>query len=271
MILPQISDFLAEVAELDALLATLAPDDWTRPTGFKGWTSDDIVRHLHIGDRLGLAAATDKAAYDSLAADIAARRASFLSRVAETAERLGGLSGPALRQRWRDGADELAAALAAKDPSARLPWSGPGMGVRMFATARQMEVWAHGQAIYDLLGRDRPPASPRLRNIAEIGVRTYAWTFRNRGLEPPGPAPDVHLAGPAGASWDWPGATDASVTGDAVAFCQVVTQTRNVADTTLLARGASARRWLEIAQCFAGPPEDPPPPGTRRPRPRGTA
>ncbi len=27
--------------------------------------------------------------------------------------------------------------------------------------------------------------------------------------------------------------------------------------------GENARRWMEIAQCFAGPPKDPPAPGTR--------
>ena len=34
-------------------------------------------------------------------------------------------------------------------------------------------------------------------------------------------------------------------------------------DTTLKATGDTATRWMAMAQCFAGPPEDPPPPGTR--------
>jgi len=53
------------------------------------------------------------------------------------------------------------------------------------------------------------------------------------------------------------------VAGDATEFCQVVTQTRNVADTRLDVKGETAVRWMAMAQCFAGPPEDPPEPGTR--------
>ncbi len=46
-------------------------------------------------------------------------------------------------------------------------------------------------------------------------------------------------------------------------FCQVVAQTRNVADTRLVVKGDTAQRWMQIAQCFAGPPNDPPAKGTR--------
>ena len=147
----------------------------------------------------------------------------------------------------------------------RLKWAGPDMGVKMFTTARQMETWAHGQEVYDLMGVARAPTE-RLRNIAEIGVRTYGWTFVNRGLELPGPAPSVRLVGPDGAVWQWHDHTpDNCVAGDAVAFCQVVTQVRNIADTKLIVTGGPAIAWMEIAQCFAGPPETPPAPGTRAP------
>ena len=43
----------------------------------------------------------------------------------------------------------------------------------------------------------------------------------------------------------------------------VVTQGRNIADTRLEVVGETAKRWMEIAQCFTGGPEDPPPPGHR--------
>ena len=59
-----------------------------------------------------------------------------------------------------------------------------------------------------------------------------------------------------------------AIEGDAIAFCQVVTQTRNVADTSLSIRGERSRHWMSIVQCFAGPPETPPPPGTRHRSPR---
>jgi uncharacterized protein (TIGR03084 family) len=146
---------------------------------------------------------------------------------------------------------------------ARLTWFGPDMGVRMFTTARQMETWAHGQAIFDVMGATRQP-SARLRNIAEIGVRTYGWTFANRGLPVPGSVPHVRLTGPSGIVWTWNEPDHGnSVEGLAMEFCQVVTQVRNVADTGLTVAGEPARAWMSLAQCFAGPPEAPPAPGTR--------
>ena len=265
MPLQQVTDFRDEVAELDGLLSRLAAGDWARPTAFKAWTTDDIVRHLHIGDTMALASATDPAAFTALIADIQAARATGLSRIEETRRRLDGLAGEALRRRWHATALELFARLGAMPPDARLKWAGPDMGLRMFATARQMETWSHAQAIYDLLGIDRPAPSPRLRNVAELGVRTFGWAYRNRGLAVPPVMPSVRLDTPFGETWTWeqPGSDD-RVEGPALDFCQVVTQTRNVADTSLRVQGDGARGWMAIVQCFAGPPEDPPAPGSRR-------
>ena len=81
---------------------------------------------------------------------------------------------------------------------------------------------------------------------------------------------DVVQTGPQGNSRSLSGervrngdGTGSTVTGTATGFCQIVTQTRNVADTDIQACGAHATRWMEIAQCFAGGPETPPAPGTR--------
>ena len=41
--------------------------------------------------------------------------------------------------------------------------------------------------------------------------------------------------------------------GSARDFCLLVTQRVNRADTDLEATGPDANRWLDIAQCFAGP------------------
>jgi len=263
--LQQITDLRDEAEELHRLLVTLKADDWSRATQFKDWTFNDIVQHLHVSDMLGLASATDVAAFDALRADMAAKRAGGLSRVEETRQRLGDLTGTRLLDRWYQTLRDLCDALGAKAPDARLKWAGPDMGVRMFTTARQMEIWSHSQAIYDLLGISRPAASPRIRSIAEIGVRTFGWAYTNRGLPVPQEVPYVHLDNAFGPPWEWHAPDrDNAVTGDVVAFCQVVTQTRNVADTDLAVTGDVARHWMSIAQCFAGPPETPPAPGTRR-------
>ena len=261
--LQQIVDLQAEAAALAGLLETLPDNEWARPTQFKGWTINDVIIHLHAGDLLAAASVKDAAAFAVLLADIRGKRADGLSGLEENRQRVGPIAGKALLLRWRAQLDELCTMLAAKDPEARLKWAGPDMGLRMFTTARQMEVWAHGQEIYDILGVDRA-ATDRLKSIAVIGVRTYGWTFANRGMPVPGEAPHVRLTGPSGDIWEWnPPSDDNAVTGSALEFCQVVTQVRNIADTRLQVKGEPARRWMEIAQCFAGPPETPPAPGSR--------
>jgi len=73
----------------------------------------------------------------------------------------------------------------------------------------------------------------------------------------------VELTAPSGVLWTWNEPSDERVSGSATEFCQVVTQTRNVADTKLEVTGAVAREWMSMAQCFAGAAREPPPPGTR--------
>jgi len=263
--LPQASDFRAEADALHSLLLTLPDADWDRATLFKQWTINDIVRHLHDGDLMAAASIEGAESFARFRAERQALLDSGLTRLEATRRRLDNLAGAQLRGRWHATMADLCEKLSAMPPDTRLKWAGPDMGVRMFTTARQMENWAHGQAIYDLLGVERTPTD-RLRNIAEIGVRTYGWTFANRQLPVPGPAPHVRLTAPSGTIWEWNDRTpDNAVEGEALAFCQVVTQTRNIADTDLRVSGEPARVWMSLAQCFAGPPENPPAPGARRP------
>jgi uncharacterized protein (TIGR03084 family) len=259
----QAEELRTEGRALLELLRTLAETDWQRPTLFKAWTPDDIIQHLHSGDERGVASISDPEQFDRLVDQMRAMRAPGKSRLEETRKFYGDLRGQRLLEAWHGQLERLCDLIATLAPQARLKWSGPSMGARSFTSARQMEVWAHGQAIYDLLGESREPTD-RLRNIAELGVRTFGWTFTNRRQPIPEPIPCVRLHAPSGALWEWNDAASAArVEGPALAFCQVVAQTRNVADTELVVIGDAARRWMQIAQCFAGPPEDPPAPGSR--------
>jgi len=157
----------------------------------------------------------------------------------------------------------MASKLGESDPKRRLPWFGPDMGVQMFTTARYMETWSHAQAIYDLKKIERKHTD-RIKNIVAIGVKTFGWTFVNRKLEVPGPAPYVRLTAPSGEIWEYNDPSDEErIEGTAVDFCLTVTQVRNVKDTELRVVGDVAGQWMEIAQCFAGGPIDPPKPGYR--------
>lgn len=261
--LPQAVDFRAEAEDLHGLLVKLLDHDWERPTLFKQWTVNDIVQHLHDSDLMAAASVAGAEPFAAYQAGRQARMDSGLTHMLATRQKMGDLTGRRLLAQWFATMANLCDKLSAMAPDVRLKWAGPDMGVRMFTTARQMEVWAHGQAIYDLMGATRTPTD-RLRNIAEIGVRTYGWTFANRQQPVPGPAPYVRLNGPSDVVWEWNDRTpDNSVEGNALAFCQVVTQTRNVGDTALKVTGEPARSWMNIAQCFAGPPETPPAPGIR--------
>lgn len=261
--LKQILDFQAEAAELAAILEPLGDADWDRVTQFKGYTINDVLRHLHQGDRMALAAVEGPAAFDALRKVRQARRQGGVTSRDDARLEFGHLAGRHLLETWRSTLSELCAGLGALPADARLKWAGPDMGVRMFTTARQMEVWAHGHEIADILGVERTPTD-RLENIAVIGVRTFGWTYVNRGLPVPPEAPHVKLRGPSGATWEWhAGSKAGSVTGSGLEFAQVVTQVRNVADTSLAVAGDTARHWMSIAQCFAGPPEEPPRKGQR--------
>jgi uncharacterized protein (TIGR03084 family) len=252
-----------ECAALDGLLTTLTPDDWQRPTPFKGWTPWDVVAHLHLSDQWAHAALAGRDAFNAAAMKLVAALQTGMSLTDYTRQHFAHLPGITVQAAWREGATTLLTTLATLDPTTRIAWFGPDMGARSFVTARYMEVWAHGQDIYDLLGRARP-YTDAIHAIATLGVKTCGFTFRNRGLTPPEPPPYVRLQAPSGAIWEWNDpATPDHVTGLAAEFCHVVTQNRNVADTTLEVHGAAATRWMAMAQCFAGPPEDPPAPGTR--------
>ncbi len=257
----QVDDFAQECTTLDALLQSLHADDWTRSTQFKSWTVNDVMVHLHYWNRMAHWSWVDEARFDAELNTMMQGIAQGSMRAVENAaisER-----GAALRDAWRAHLDAMLPLWRDIDPKARLKWAGPSMSARSSITARQMETWAHSQAIFDLKGVEREE-SDRIQNIVVLGVNTFAWTFQARQQTPPGPMPQLVLSAPSGAEWTYGEAQDDNrISGSAVDFARVVTQTRHVQDTALQVSGAVAQTWMANAQCFAGPPNDPPPPGTR--------
>lgn len=261
--LEQASDYRDECLALNDLLLTLPGGAWSAPTQFKGWTANDIVGHLYLFDYAAGLTLEGRDRVQAFFSEIQAERSERWTLLDFTRQWLGGSCGEALRERWIRHAIALAARYAQEDPVRRVAWGGPDMSTRSCISARQMETWSHGQAIFDLMGAERVECS-RLRNIAVMGVNTFSWTFANRGLPVPSTRPFVDLAAPGGERWQWndPANSD-RIEGRAVDFCRIVTQTRHVDDTQLRAIGPVARHWMSLAQCFAGPPHPPPAPGTR--------
>ena len=112
------------------------------------------------------------------------------------------LSGPEVFAWWQEARAGLLAALRPLDPKDRIPWFGPPMSARSFATARLMETWSHGWDVAEALGRPDPPTD-RLRHVAHLGVVTRGWSYAVRGRPVPEEPVRVELEAPSGAEWTW--------------------------------------------------------------------
>jgi uncharacterized protein (TIGR03084 family) len=256
-------DLLDEYQALAALCDTLTSNEWLQPTAFYGWSAWDEIAHLCYFDETGLQSATDAEGFNQAALPLAKRLYAGEPISAIARERYAHLDGPALLAHWRGLHQALVQALSKLDVKDRLPWYGPPMSARSFASARLMETWAHGQDIWDVVQRKRP-ATARLKHIAHLGVSTFKWTFVNRQLPVPEVLPHVVLSAPDGDTWQWHESSSSHfVHGSAEDFCLLVTQRRHLNDTALTHAGEEVQQWLLMAQCFAGPPADGPMAGVR--------
>ena len=244
-------DIEAETAALTVVLDKLQLHEWDAPTPAAGWSIRDQVSHLTYFDITGTLAATDPDAFAEAAKALMTTGVGTGAGLDE-----GRAMQPAeVYESFRRARLNMVSVFRTLDPKARLPWYGPAMGALSFATARLMETWAHGQDICDTVAVTRP-LSIRLRHVAHIGVRArpFAYAINRR----PMPAEDVAviLDAPDGSTWEWnrEASYANSISGPALDFCLLVTQRRNIADTSLVVNGPLAQDWVPIAQAFAGDP-----------------
>ena len=66
----QATDFLDESMALDGLLEPLAEGDFDTPTQFKGWTINNIMRHLHVWNIAVDLSLRDEAAFGAFVAAV---------------------------------------------------------------------------------------------------------------------------------------------------------------------------------------------------------
>jgi uncharacterized protein (TIGR03084 family) len=241
-------------AETDALLLVLVPLDdagWATPTPAPGWRVQEQIAHLAYFDEQAALAATDADAFTRELEIALTDPEGITGRIAA---RSRAMSGREVLAWFRTARHEMVSTFLALDPSARVPWYGPPMSVASSLTARIMETWAHGQDVYDALGVPHP-VTGAVRQVCHLGIRTFGFSYANRGLDAPEVPVRVELTAPDGELWVW-GPEDAAerVSGPALDFALVVTQRTNVADTALVSAGPVAAEWLGIAQAFAGPP-----------------
>ncbi len=245
-----LADLSAEGDRLDALVTSLDEAGWRTPTPAEGWTVAHQVAHLAWTDEVAVKAATDKAAWDEVVLQAFGDPDGFVDA---EAERGAQVPPGELLARWRTARAALAEALREYPDGEKLPWFGPPMSATSMATARFMETWAHGRDVADALGTTAP-REESVRHVVHLGVRTRGYAFANNGFEPPAAPIRVSLTLPGEAAFeDGPEDAAQSVTGSAYDFALLVTQRAHRDDLDLVATGADADRWLDIAQAFAGP------------------
>lgn len=258
----QTADFLEECDILADLVSKLEPQLLSAKTLFKDWSVEEVILHLHFWNRAADLSLFDPDGFTEMYA--ALQQSLKAGKLRDYENSQVGERGEALVALWREFYREMVSRWSSVDPKTRVKWAGPEMSVRSSMSARQMETWAHGQAIFDLAGKVRPETD-RISNIVILGVNAFGWSHIVHKLDAPDEMPKLFLTAPSGALWEYGTGSD-EIRGSAVEFCQVVTQTRNIADTALNVTGPIAKTWMAHAQCFAGPPETPPTPGVRGPK-----
>lgn len=260
----QPEDFRSESQSLYTLLKDVDEAKFDEGTLFKGWTINDVLTHLHFWNYMADLSMVDEDKFVTTAKDVMKDAAATGSlRNYENTWR-GDRKGKVLLEEWHSFFNDMADHFAAANPKMRLKWVGPDMSARSSITARLMETWAHGQAVFDALGVVREDGD-RIKNIVILSVNTFGFNHKINRLDVPEVMPYLRLTAPSGQVWEFGDPSDENrIEGSATEFCQTTTQTRNVADTDLKVSGPVATKWMSIAQCFAGGAETPPAPGQRR-------
>ena len=243
-----IDDLVAEQRYLDGQLADLPDEIWQNDTPCRGWMVRDVIAHLAEVDESATNVATG-----ALKSMSGGDRSEDGTRSA-LQDSSRHMTRTQLVDWWRAARDRMEIALRARDGRDRLPWAGPPMSARSFATARLMECWSHGLDALDGASVE-PIHSDRLQHIAHLGYITRQFAYQTRGLEPNTEPLRVELTLPSGAPWSR-GDQDAPnvISGTAVDFCRVATQRIHYKDTDLSYTPGAAEEFLQVAQTFAGPP-----------------
>jgi enediyne biosynthesis protein E11 len=245
-----ISALTAEGEEVNHMVAGLDADQWTLPTPAPGWTIAHQIAHLSSMFRLAGLAASDP---DGFAALLSRLSADFAANVnAALAEYLAD-APEVLFTRWRTECDTAIKAIAAVPPTEPVQWLVRPLQPAVLAAAGMMELFGHGQDIADAL-RVRRERTDRLWYVVDFGVRTWDFGYQPRKLTPPQEEFRFEITAPSGSVWEF-GPSDAQqrISGPAEDFCLLVTRRRHPADLAVIASGAQAQQWLEIAQAYRGP------------------
>ncbi len=245
------ADLKTEGEILDKIVAGLDAEQWDLPTPAPGWTIKHQVAHLSSTARIAGIAASDPELFAKVTAGA---DKDFDAAVDALLKPYLDASPKELLARWREERGVATEALSALPPSQMVPWVARQIPASALAAAGLMELFAHGQDIADTIGVPRE-YTDRIGHLAWFGTRNRDFGYLVRGLEPPADEFRFELTAPSGAKWEFgPADAENRVTGPAVDFCMLITRRRNRADLAVVATGAEADKWLDIAQVYRGSP-----------------
>ncbi len=262
--LKQAYDFKNESDYLYKILDDLPESDLDTKTLFKEWSFNTIIRHLHVWNYAANITLLNVSEWENFSDKLKVNFNNGKTLNDFEKSFSNNLKGKKLLDKWKSLYSEITEKFKMEDPKKRVKWIGPDMSVISSISARHMETWAHGQAIFDSLGIKRKNED-RILNIVIIGNNTFNWSYKVNKLDIPKQIPYLKLTSPSGKLWEFNDKQNTNyIEGMAEEFCQVVTQVRNIKDVKLTVKGAIAEEWMSLAQCFAGKAQTPPQPATRR-------
>ena len=241
-----------ELGELGDLLGRLAPGDWARPTRCEGWDVADVV--LHLAQTNEMATASFSGRYAEVVAELSAGippARDVDEGAAAMVARDRQVGAAAVLERWRRSADALAAAAAASDPHARVPWVAGQVSARTLTVTRLAETWIHAGDVAGAVGVEQVPTG-RLRPIARLAWRTLPYAFQRAGRNLAGPVAFL-LTGPGGDAWDFvpPEEPVTVISGPGAELCLVAARRVPASATGLVGRGPDAPAVLELVRTYA--------------------
>lgn len=240
-----LADLVAEQQLLDQYLQSIRDRDWGTKTPAAGWDVRDQVSHL---------AWSEEYAYNALEEGGSRLADAFHHESGELFTAVGVQQGRTMRPQeviewWRGSRAKVVDSLSRKDPTERIPWFAGSMSAKAFATARQMETWAHGLDIHASFG-DESEDSTRLRHIAWLGWRSLPYAFELAGEDYTEPV-RVELIGPDYSKWVYgPGDTSQVIRGSAGEFCRVAVRRLAANMTSLRTEGDIAALALRVVRAY---------------------
>lgn len=242
-----VAELEAEHAELDSLLTSLTPDQWSSPTPAEGWDVRDQVSHLADTNEICVDSITDGPR------PLNDYALSFTSPEAFTeagCERGRAMTPAEVLAWWRASARANREALAAMGPKDRVEKWGLGMSAPMMATARMMEHWAHGCDIRVAVGAPFSKTT-RLRSVAFLTLRAVPYALMYAKVQAPPGTLRAELTHDGDVWRIGPDDADNLITGDAFEFCRLGIRrvTRDECET-LKAHGELAEAALDNLRAF---------------------